>query len=332
MSEIKYPYSYNNHYKWGFNDNWFNPPEIEGFFQVSLGSCSRPHLSFREECIKSAELLGNQMNKPILVGLSGGIDSQAVCLSMMQAKVPFTPVILQKRNGRGVLYNKYDIDGAFDFCKLHNLTPIVESMDLDYFYTNELMGLCEDYGFTHAEVPVQLHLVKKYKDTNCYINGGGDPTFHIHRNNETNETNLTYKLGPTPIVQYLIQNEISGCMKFFMYTPEQVASYFDHQIVHILNDIRNCFTDGNIYHYWTYSLKPMMYSMEFPELIFRKKNTGFEKYPFMRVVNKFTYKMYEHLNPKAKMVTWKYEDLLQHLNCSEGQVKTFRSVDERNYY
>jgi hypothetical protein len=334
MQEINY--SHNNHYKWGFNDNWFNEAEPEGYFQVSIGACSRPHGSFRAECINAATLLGQTLTKPILVGLSGGLDSQVVCLSLLNAKVPFTPVVLKLLGSAGQTYNQHDIDGAFAFCKKFGLIPIVEELNLDDFYCNEGMKLISENCITVAEIAVQLHLVIKYKDTHAYINGGGDPQLNKYIDSETGMVTLKYSLGPTPIQQYMINNGIQGCLKFFMYTPEQIAAYLNHPIIHAFNDAQESIFEPVNQDIWVnnfaHCIKPMMYIGEWPELVQRRKFTGFERVPYFSKVRMLTHKLNSHINPRAKMVTWTYKEILDHLLSNTGEIKTWRSSDERNYY
>ena len=325
-------HSHNNHYKWGFNDAWFNAPESEGYFQVSIGACSRPHSTFRDECINAARLLGESLTKPILIGLSGGSDSQVVCLSMMQANVPFTPVILKTFSSDGRVYNQFDIDGAHEFCRKYDLTPVEEDLNLDEYYMNGSMQLVHDYCLTNAEIVVQLHLVRKYKDTHAYVNGGGDPILMVKIDEDTKECSLTYSLGPTPIEQYMIDYGIEGCLKFFMYTPELIAAYLDHDVMHYYNKAKESIAPQRSYNYFTFCIKPMMYAHEWPEMIRRQKNTGFEKYVHLDKIRNLIVRMNEHVNPKAKSVCWKYEDILTHLNSNNGATKEWRSIDERDYY
>jgi hypothetical protein len=322
-------HSYNNHYKWGFNEGWFNKPQ-QGYFKVGIGACTRPHGTFREECINVAKIIGEQVTKPIVVGLSGGHDSQVVCLSFMEAGVSFTPIILRLRGNNGEYYNNYDTDGAFEFCEKYNITPIVEELNLDEYYYTELMPLVHEYGFISAEITVQLHLVRKYGDKYAYINGGGDAILLVSEYEHGNE--VTYGLGPLPIQQYMMDHDIEGCLKFFMYTPEIIAAYLDHEVIHTYNGARDAIPPQHSYNYFTYCVKAMMYCQEWPELVKRKKNTGFEKYPHMRKVLTMIRRMNDWYNPRTKIVTWKYDEILQHLNSNTGEFKFWKSLDERNYY
>jgi hypothetical protein len=325
-------YSQHNHYKWGFNDNWFNPPEADGYFQVSIGACSRPHLSFRQECINTAKLLGSQFTKPILVALSGGSDSQVVCLSLINAGVPFRPVILRLLSRHGSLYNGHDIAGAFDFCKKFNLDPIVEELDMDHYYTTTGMQLISDYCIYPPVMVVPLHLVIKYKDTHAFIIGGGDPLLTRSVDQDTVESSLIYSLDPTPIQQYMINHEIQAVQRFFMYTPEQIAAYLDHPVMHYYNNARDALDGRDTRDYFINCVKPMMYSDEWPEIIQRKKNTGYETVPYLHELFMCVDRVTSHINPESKSVVLKYEELLDHLNSNTGEIKTWKSVDDRYIY
>ena len=324
-------YSQNNHYKWGWNGEWFNKVEPEGCFNISIGACNRPHMSFREECIHAAAILGKSFTKPILVGLSGGMDSQVVCLSLMKAGIPFQPVILKLYSEDGRTYNDFDIEGARQFCEKFSLVPIEEELNLDKFWYEEAMQLVQDYCITVADIAVQLYLVRKYKDTHAYINGGGDPVVRTGYNDQ-GEIELTYSLGPTPIEQYMIDHNIEGCLKFFMYTPELIAAYLDNPVIHAYNAAREAFPPAKAYVYFTYVIKPMMYASEWPEMIVRKKNTGFEKYVFLNKVRMYVRMMNEHVNPIAKNIRWSVNEMVEHLNSNTGEIKEWKSVDERDYY
>lgn len=326
-------YSKDNHYRWGWNGEWFNRPQAEGYFNISIGACTRPHETFREECINAATLLGKSFTKPILVGLSGGMDSQVVCLSLIKAQVPFQPVILKLYSEDGRVYNNFDIEGAHAFCEKFDLIPLEEELNLDRFWYEEAMQLVQDYCITVADIAVQLFLVKKYKDTHAYINGGGDPVVRTNvKEDDSGEIELTYALGPTPIEQYMIDHNIEGCLKFFMYTPELIASYLDNHIIHSYNAARYAIPPNKAYNHFTYVIKPMMYASEWPEMIVRKKNTGFEKYVFLNKVRMYVRMMNEHINPIAKNIRWSVNEMVEHLNSNTGEVKEWKSKDERDYY
>jgi hypothetical protein len=79
-------------------------------------------------------------------------------------------------------------------------------------------------------------------------------------------------------------------------------------------------------------VKAMMYCTEWPELVKRKKNTGFEKFPYMRKVRAMINYANDWYNPRMKIIKWDYKELLEYLNSNTGEIRTWKSVDERDFY
>jgi hypothetical protein len=75
-----------------------------------------------------------------------------------------------------------------------------------------------------------------------------------------------------------------------------------------------------------------MYIDQWPELLQRKKFTGFEKLPYNKEIGLIARELNDHINPLAKKVVWKYKELLEFFNSNTGEIKAWRSDDERNYY
>jgi len=252
---------------------------------VSIGSTEDGKFgSLREETGNALESLAANFTKPIAVGLSGGHDSQAVCLSMMDRKIPFTPLIIRLLNLNGEPGNLHDIEGAFQFCKKWNLTPIVEDMNVHEFFQTQARDFAKANHLSGGRTIIQLWLVEKYKKTHAFIMAGGDPV--ISRNTllqTTNNEELITGFTPTPIQQHLIANQIEGCTKFFMYSPELIAAYLDHPTVRgflagfrgIYESVKR-FNSQDHDHTFTHFVKPLMYAEQWPELIHRRKYHGFE--------------------------------------------------------
>jgi len=74
------------------------------------------------------ELLKKQLTKienPLLF-YSGGIDSELVLQTFLDVGVKPALAIFEMYDTQGVLINGYDINYAYEFCKKHNLVPIVK--------------------------------------------------------------------------------------------------------------------------------------------------------------------------------------------------------------
>jgi hypothetical protein len=339
--EPKYQHSINNHYKWGWGDNpvnvdWYNTKGNYEQFYVGVGSVTRQHQGFRQECINAAKHMIDNSDRPFLAAISGGSDSQVMYLSFKKAGAHVTPAVI-KLTYQNKVVNKHDIEGAFEFCTAHGVDPIVVDLDLKEF----LEGECKDYVVDHQifnpRTAIQLHLAVKYgtKDYSMLM-AGGDLVLEKILNNATQKflPGLWVTFSPVPILQALIDRGIPGTTKFFMYSPELLHSYLDNQVVagyrlcqdpmfenyrRIQQNNKKLFTGG----LWTHYLKPMIYATNWPEMQIRPKYHGFE-----------------HLNGYIKTMRSEYRDMLgyvpgdytvcvplaplfDHLQDGQGSVKVF---------
>lgn len=273
-------YSLNNHYRWAWNGRRFAAPTVGASWHVELDKPTRPALSLRQETVLAVTALAQQFTKPILVGLSGGSDSQATCLSLIEAKIPYEVVILRLLGPRGGVRNQNDVDQAEAFVKQQGLTSHVISLDLRNWMHNHAYKLAKTHGLCNARTLTQLFLVDRYKETHAFIMAGGDM---LPVQNEAGA--LVAYFNPTPIQQYLIANKIQGCTKLFMYTPELVAAYVNHPIMHYFAQAQQVLYKGwnatarpeDNWKLFSYFIKPMMYTDAWPELRTSHKFHGFEQ-------------------------------------------------------
>lgn len=320
-------YSHNDHYRWGWNDGWFNDPIPGGDFKVQIGSCTTKPLSFRFECVRAVHLITKQFTKPTLIGLSGGSDSQVACLAFMEAGVPFTPLILKLLDGKGEHANPQDTKMAFAFCEKHGLTPMVEEVDVNAWYLGRGEELAKEHCLGGVETLLQLSAIEKFKDQYSYIMAGGDVS--ITKRYDGADDPLITLFSPTPIQQHLLKYNIEGVTKFFMYTPELIASYLD-------NDIMQAFYGANPTIYDTYTtakgvqpgtwwwcfnlfIKPLFYVQQWPELLQQRKYTGFEGLTDRLVQSR---KRFEELHaaydmPRRKIIV-RIDELVDHLRSRNG--------------
>lgn len=280
-------YSHNDHYKWGWGDGWFNDPQVDADFKVQIGSCTQAPGTFREECIRAAKLIAAQFTKPTLIGLSGGSDSQVVCLAFLQAGLPFQPLILRLKNSDGAIVNEHDTKIAFAFCAKHEIEPLVETVDTDEWYDGRGFELAQEHCLNNVETLMQLWAIERFKTAYSYVMGGGDMVVTKGIGFQ-DDSPLVTGMNPTPIQQHLIKHGIEGVTKFFMYTPELIAAYLDNDIMHAFYAAEPTIYDGFIRSakrvepknwWWCFNLfiKPLFYIKEWPELIQQRKFTGFEQ-------------------------------------------------------
>jgi len=326
-------YSQHSHYRWGWGADWFNAPDVSKSFHAQLGSCQRSHKGFRTEVIHAAQLLTAQFTKPTMVGLSGGFDSQVVCLTLLELKYKFTPLVLRLVDSNNKLLNGHDIDGAIEFCKRYNLKPKFETLDMLAFYRGRGRGLVVEHALTNVQTVIQLHVIDKFCQDYSFIMGGGDLMLLKPKNWRQGNDVINISLGPTPIQQHLIKYGYEGCTKFFMYTPELIASYLDNQVTKAFFAAQTTIYDTFTRHYpqpqwwlcFNYYIKPMFYVEAWPELIQRKKFTGFEAFPEMQQVRDELAEAVKPYDIERKSIYVNVQEIIAHLLSGGGATKEWRS-------
>lgn len=347
LDEIGFQYSKDNHYRWGWGEDdtqWFNEPDYTKPFKMTMGRCTRTPKSFREECILATQHLCGQVDKHVYVGLSGGLDSQVVCLSLLEAKIPFTPcIILMEGN-----YNIHDVINAKEFCEKYNLTYKIFKIDMMEFYSKYCPSIVDKYKITNARTIMQLWL-QQFVNDGLFIMGGGDVQITRYRlgkasfdqvddmvNNGLSgvvpQTPCTYESSPTPILQHLISNSICGTTKYFMYSPELVASVLLSKEVESFVKIEDVLFSQALVprnKFWllfNYVAKSQLYANNWPELILKPKYHGFEYVERDREYKQLkrqAISKYSRMN-SSKSIFIEYKELKEYFS-TEGEQKIWYS-------
>lgn len=299
--EPKYQYTENNHFKWGWEQSdgsvdWYGEPKTDSRYHVHIGYVTREVKSFREECVDVVTKMASTTKKPIIVGLSGGSDSQIVSLSLREAKIPFEALIVRFRYGNGSPVNIHDISVAYEFCNKYNINYHEIDVDLDRFYRGRAILISKKYNMPKLRTIIQTEAMDwAAANGYYYIMAGGDPVFYPlmhHKAVEhgipmmTNQCSVPCWLeGPVPIMQYMIDNEYEGCSKFYLYTPELHVSYLTDPVTTEFLRTKEIIYD-NFLEWFPYPdkwwkifqniFKPILTTKHFPEIIPAKKFTGFE--------------------------------------------------------
>lgn len=320
--EPKYQYSKDNHYKWGWGNDWFNKRIPGEPYKITLGTVSRPAQGFRYECIQAAKDLANNTTKEIIVGLSGGSDSQMVCLSLLDAKIPFKALIVTYKDEFNTIINSHDTANAYKFCKKFNVPYEELTLDLPKYYTTKGVEYARKYGMSNPETIVQTAAMDYCKDR-CYIMAGGDimmvivnPASAPYQQLPLMSNGLskpTWYMKPLPIEQHMIESGYEGTSKFYMWSPELVHSYLTDPVMQNFYRAQEmiydtfCVWHPNPATWWRcfhYLFKPQMTLAHFPEMIPTRKYTGFEQLYGNVMRDNFINKL-----PKSRMK--QYTDLLK---------------------
>jgi hypothetical protein len=134
-----------------------------------------------------------------LLYLSGGIDSELVCLALLDAGIEFQTVMFEWVDNTGFILNEEDLSFARELCKTHNLSPIVERVNIESLWQSlEFEQMSKDLGIaspqlvTHA-YSIQLMSEKLPDVTHMF---GGEVRFQSDYLLDNGErANLVYLVG-----------------------------------------------------------------------------------------------------------------------------------------
>ena len=125
-------FSYNNHIKYGYDkvyDYQFRSSSDQTY-SLQFSKAKHTVLSYKDECIRTAHLIKERAgNQPIWISYSGGIDSECVIRSFMEAGIPFN-VATTKFKGE---LNEYDLYFARKFCRENNIELHEIQIDIEKF-------------------------------------------------------------------------------------------------------------------------------------------------------------------------------------------------------
>lgn len=108
------------------------------------------------------------------VALSGGIDSQAACLLLMNAGRQFTAVIAVYENG----FNMEDVLSAKNFCDKFKIKYVEIEINVLSFLTSKLNEYSCKYSCPSPQITIHLaffEMVYNILDASCIICGGNAP-------------------------------------------------------------------------------------------------------------------------------------------------------------
>lgn len=272
---------YDDSFKWGWDTGWYNLPESDKpVFKVGLTSAGTS-LSFRAEVIRAAKLLVESATKPLAVLLSGGLDSQVICLALQTINFPFIAVTVNWTHRDGKHINDDDVNDAREFARMHGIMHIVHEMCIDHALDNFVRPFVQRYQVEMYRLPALLAIVDMYKDTYTIVGGGHTISF----DEVDNELVVSFMSEFTQ--QYLTDNGIEGTLHFYLYTPELILSQIDNTISRsfmmshgsLFDAFRvNSVTPMLTWRVYTTYVKPLVYAQQWDGLIHKTKRHGFETF------------------------------------------------------
>jgi len=311
-------YSERDHLSWGWNGVNFADPTPHATFHMDIGSAIRPTSTLRIETIRVAQGIADSVTKPILVGLSGGIDSQVACLSFLELGCPFTPVITRLIGWDGRVCNDHDIKTAYEFCELFGLTPIIHELQLNLYLARRFIDLFKEHGPLTGAMAVHLAAVDKYASEYAYVIAGEIAITKI-----PNLEKLVY-VEQVSIQQHMVKYGYEAVDLFFHYSPELMLSILDHDLVRSLNNAHEmvypAFQTALPPRAWwmMFSLyyKPLIYRADWPELIQVRKWSGFENTNINYAID-LAHDTIKEFHPERQIII-PVDELVDHLVAGGG--------------
>ena len=99
------------------------------------------------------------IDKPILLYLSGGIDSELVALSLIDSNKAFTPVIFHWTNNDGAEINTEELSYAHTFCDSHSIVPIIKTINAEALWESlEFEQMSIDAGIVSPHLVTHLYM------------------------------------------------------------------------------------------------------------------------------------------------------------------------------
>jgi hypothetical protein len=320
-----YNYTYKQHFKFGYNDKWFNQrTSPDDKWHVDYGSIERDVGDFRQESFKVARLIEDEATRlglPIDLMYSGGTESEMMVRSFIEQGIPVRINIMKFSNG----LNMHDIKDALAFCEENNITPTMYDLDILKFWEND----CWDYAERTKCISPQLLSTMWLMDqldglpvmgsAECYIAHEDLKKFNYWEPTQgkvikKNFSKDEYMVRPWYMherekiaawYRHPMQQDRPAVPGYFQYTPEIMLSFLEDPFE---QELAACKHTGKLSNT---STKLHVYEKYFPNLRQKVKTTGFEQIMESdKVVRTELYRLYGMYSAEAK---WEYNSLKSHL-------------------
>jgi len=228
-----------------------------------------PVYDFRTECIMAAHkaVSLNEKGLPVIVTMSGGLDSELIAQSLYLAGIPFTALIgkLQAGVATDILtLNEHDYCYAEKWCKEHNVD--IEYCCIDVFKDAKLLTeyAMSSKGFS-PQYAWHMYLMKWANDNGYFfIAGLGDIDIVL----KDDEYYCVDTQREWSIDIFCENNNLDGVIRFVKLDSRLTAAFLN------LDTVKNLMANKAPV---LLDHKYECFSEAFPEMEARPKYTGFEK-------------------------------------------------------
>ena len=278
-------FTHENHLKFGWGNGLYNFDDKDQQFWFTPGKVNYIPTSFKDECLRSARLIGEAADKPILLGLSGGVDSEVAARSFIEAGVPFEVVVANVIHD-GTIVNARDTRFAKSFANKYNIK--CHMIDIDFRATvdrlskiRETNNPAEPYYKINISNLCNITMLEPFCNDYFCLKGSGDLVLNTYRKfNQPSPRKYGLYIGETTTVSESAVYEMSyrnsaNIINFFCYTPEAwLAWLLDPDVRHWVRYEKAFMGE----HSWmnNYAIKSFVLFKIWPDMEIRTKLTGYE--------------------------------------------------------
>jgi hypothetical protein len=269
-------------FEWGFGNGLYNNPKRTDVLRFEF-PVPEHFGTMREEINKTAlKLRDDYQGEQIVLGLSGGYDSQAIAIAFMEEKIPFYPVISLYHYQDEIL-NMEELEAAKAFCDLYHIDMNYRRVDLEKALP-KYREMAKNHYPMHWIRYMHLDLALQYR-SNLVVLGNGVPFPAL---GGQNPLDMLMMLDLSGIA---FQTNLNLIDRFYQYRSEMYFARLRHPYMldfikaapAMQADYRELTADKPQQQAFLIEryVKPLMFASEYGanELIHQRKLGGFEAYP-----------------------------------------------------
>lgn len=278
-------FTHNNHLKFGWGSGLYNFDDKNEQFWETVGPAEYIPVSYKEECLRAARLISEAATKPIMIFLSGGVDSEVVARSFIDIGVYFE-VVTTNILYNGEIVNVHDTRYTSEFIKHHNLKS--HTVDIEYkdvvdrlTKIRETQNSSTPYYKISVAYLCQIEMFEQFcQDYHCVIGaGGGGRSLVRYRANggPSDKYGVYCDDSSSNVAAFELSFRASADVTlFFWYTPEMLLAWLlDTDVSHWIKyekALAGAHSRMN-----NHALKSFVFYKIWPDMEIREKLGGFEK-------------------------------------------------------
>lgn len=218
----KNTFTKNNYFQYGYGKHLSETNNKNDAFYIKIMDIKK-HLNVSSgfnEAVKSARYISEKYNNLSLC-FSGGVDSLAVLMAFLYAKIDFEIYIWKDKNNLII-----DTDAAIQICRKHGLKyKIIEIDVIQFFESGEYIEYCKKYHtFGLIEMAMHIKFIENIPGTPIT---SSDPAIRSTFNPFVNKYYNAYKFGWSNFIcldRYFRKNNRDAVTQFIIYSVEQLMS------------------------------------------------------------------------------------------------------------